>query len=120
MEFKILLSSALIVAGAVFIIAAILSKLKIKESVPEEVKQKWTVSTIFMVFFLIGYLAAVAILVLKVAIPIEIITGAIFFGGGLFVFLIINLFKTTLNTIEEQEADLWLSKEKLRRKMEEK
>ena len=80
-------------------------------------KGKWIISIGFMIFFLLGYIFVITVFIIKISIPIEIITGAIFLGGGLFVYLIINLTSTTLKTIENIEVDLWLSKEKLKRKL---
>lgn len=119
MDINTLLPAILIIVGAGFMLASILVTLKIREKVPEEVKGKWNISMGLMFFFLLGYIVTLVILLTEMNIPIAILTGAIFLGGGMFVNIIITLFKLTLNTIEEKEADLWLSKEKLRRKMEE-
>ncbi len=119
MDTNILISVLLIFAGAVFLVLSIIVTNKIKENVPEEVKKKWMISFGLMIFFLIGYIFAILIMFLEVSIPLEIITGVIFMGGGVFVYIIISLASTTIQTIEEKEIDLWLSKEKLRKKFEE-
>ena len=119
METNVLISILLIFAGAVFLALSIVVTNKIKENVPDEVKKKWMISFGLMVFFLIGYIFAILIMFLEVSIPLEIITGVIFMGGGVFVYIIISLARTTIQTIEEKEIDLWLSKEKLRKKLEE-
>ncbi len=110
-----LVPMVLIVFGSIFIFLSILKTLQISNSVPSEMKGKWTVSIGLMVFFLLGYIFAVLKFLFNIDIPIEILTGSIFFGGGIFVYLIINLTNSTIKTIEDKEADLWLSKEKLKR-----
>lgn len=119
MEFNLIVSVLLILAGAIFLAASIVVTNKIKENVPEELKKKWMVSFGLMIFFLLGYIFAMFIMFFKVSVPIEIITGVIFMGGGVFVYIIISLARTTIQTIEEKEVDLWLSKEKMRKKLEE-
>lgn len=114
MKFETIFSSVLILAGAVFLFVSILITSRLKEDVPKEVKKKWLISSVLMIFFLFGYLFFIALLLLKISIPYEIITSIIFLGGGFFVYIIIKLTKNTLQTIADQEADLWLSKEKLR------
>ena len=119
MEVNVIVAVLLIFAGAVFLAASIVVTNKIKENVPDEVKQKWMISFGLMIFFLAGYIFAMLIMFFKVSVPLEIITGIIFMGGGVFVYIIISLARTTIQTIEEKEVDLWLSKEKLRKKLEE-
>ena len=114
MKFETIFSSVLILAGAIFLFVSILITSRLKEDVPKEVKKKWLISSVLMIFFLLGYLFFIALLLFKISIPYEIITGIIFLGGGFFVYIIIKLTKNTLQTIANQEADLWLSKEKLR------
>lgn len=120
MKFGTIFSCVLILAGAVFLFISILITSGIKEDVPKEVKKKWLISIVLMIFFLLGYLFFMTMQLLKVSIPYEIITGIIFLGGGFFVYIIIKLTKSTIQTIADQEADLWLSKEKLRIKTGEK
>ena len=119
METNTIISIIFILVGAAFLFASIITTLKIKENVPDEVKKRWLISSALMIFFFVGYIFAVIILAFKIQIPLEIITGIIFFGGGLFVNIIINMSKVTIRTIEEKEVDLWLSKENLRKKIEE-
>ena len=119
MSFNILVSSLFIFFGALFLVFALRTTFKIKENVPEEVKKRWMISSGLMIFFLAGYLLSIIVLILEVKISLEIITGIIFFGGGLFVYIIIALARITIMTIEEKEVDLWLSREKLRKRAEE-
>ncbi len=114
MKFETIFSSVVILAGAVFLFVSIIITSRLKEDVPKEVKKKWLISSVLMIFFLLGYLFFIAMLLFKISIPYEIITSITFLGGGFFVYIIIKLTKNTIQTIADQEADLWLSKEKLR------
>ena len=100
MEVNVIVAVLLIFAGAVFLAASIVVTNKIKENVPDEVKQKWMISFGLMIFFLAGYIFAMLIMFFKVSVPLEIITGIIFMGGGVFVYIIISLARTTIQTIE--------------------
>ena len=108
-----------IFVGAFFLLLALINSMKIRENVPKEVKKKWLLSSGLMIFFLVGYIISAIFLMISIKFPLELISGIIFFGGGLFVFIIISLAKTTISSIEEKEIDLWLSREKLRKRSEE-
>jgi hypothetical protein len=119
MKLDVIISVVMILSGAFFILRSILITGKLKEDVPKEVVKKWKLITLLMILFFVGYLTFILILLLKIPIPLEIFSGLIFFGGGFFVFLIINLIKNTLHTIIDLETDLWLSKERLVKRTDE-
>lgn len=56
-----------------------------------------------MYFFFAGYLTFLVLLNRVVEFPLELITGSVFFGGALFVFLVIRLNRNTIRRIQETE-----------------
>jgi len=66
-----------------------------------------------MGFFFIGYLFSVFILLRNINIPLELVSGSIFFGGAVFVFLVMHLSRNTIKRINASESELKLAKENL-------
>jgi signal transduction histidine kinase len=56
-----------------------------------------------MVFFIFGYLSFIAITLSKTEFPHEMITSGVFLGGAVFVFIIVNMSKTTILRLRENE-----------------
>ena len=56
-----------------------------------------------MVFFLFGYFAYLVIEVKSLPFPLELVTSSVFFGGAVFVFLVIKLTQITINKVIDSE-----------------
>lgn len=96
-------SILLVLIGALFMAASIKLSLKTGTNVPSNLQNRWKILTSLMFFFLGGYFTFLIIQVKALDIPIELITGIVFFGGALFVFLITNLTKDTVSQIRQGE-----------------
>jgi diguanylate cyclase (GGDEF)-like protein/PAS domain S-box-containing protein len=94
-------------------VPSILLSLKTGKNVPETFQIRWRILTYLMIFFLGGYLSFLVIQLKQLDIAIELITGVVFFGGALFVFLIINLSRNTVMKIREGEQLLRSAKDQL-------
>ncbi|HSH12395.1 MAG TPA: hypothetical protein VLA15_01550, partial [Desulfurivibrionaceae bacterium] len=81
-----LLGSAAVFTGAIFLGASLYFHLRAASRIPQKVRPKWLLMAGLMTFFLIGYLLFLVIHLLRIKFPLEILTAAVFFGGGLFVF----------------------------------
>lgn len=92
--------------GAIFMLLSIIRALAMLPRVNTAYQRRWKILTFFKGFFLLGYIAFIVITVKDLPIPVEIITGAVFFGGALFVFIIITLSKGTISTMADQEEAL--------------
>lgn len=92
--------------------------MKTGKNVPSSLQNRWKILTCLMVFFLVGYLTFVIIQIKQLDIPIELITGIVFFGGALFVFLITNLTKRTVSKIRHGENLLQRANEQLEVRVE--
>ena len=98
-----LLSIVLVFIGACWMAASIKLSLKTGKNVPTSLQSSWRILTYLMFFFLAGYLTFLTVQVKQLDIPIELITGIVFCGGALFVFLITNLTKSTISKIRRGE-----------------
>ncbi len=101
-----LITGLFVLFGAALMFAAILKGGKIGGSVPLELRRRWRTIITMMVFFLAGYISSFVVLVKRSVFPIELITGLVFMGGALFVFIVINLSRDTVIKIRSSEEAL--------------
>lgn len=95
-----------ILIGAAIMVFSIAAALNIKKTVSNKLRAKWTVALSLMFFFFFGYIVTAMVLILGIAFPLEIITGAIFLGGACFVFLVIKLSQLTIRDINEKDKHI--------------
>lgn len=112
-----LATSILVLFGAFFMAAAILQGRKIGGHVPPELQRRWRIMVVFMLFFLAGYLLLVVILTSRLTLPTELVTGPVFFGGAVFVFIVISLTRDTIGRIRSAGEELRLLNESLERRV---
>jgi len=98
------LSIILVIPGIFFLIAAARLCVRTRQQVPLALAGKWQALTSLIVFFIAGYLFFIVIQIRQLVFPVEIVTGLVFLGGSLFVFLVIGLSRLTIAKV--QEADL--------------
>ena len=101
-----LLSIAAVFSGALFLIASLYFHLRAARRIPPEIRPKWRLMAGMMTFFLTGYLIFLVIHVLRINFPLEILTAAVFFGGGLFVLLVTRITLRALAEIADHEQQL--------------
>jgi PAS domain S-box-containing protein len=114
-----LVTSILVLTGALFMGAAILRGRKIGRHVPPALQQRWRVMVVLMLFFLAGYLSLIVVLTSSVALPTEVISGPVFLAGAVFVFIVISLTRETVSRIKSTEEDLRLLNESLEQRVAE-
>jgi diguanylate cyclase (GGDEF)-like protein/PAS domain S-box-containing protein len=106
--------------GALFMGAAVLrGRTAIYPRVPPEFLRRWRILVMFMVSFLAGYLLLILILSGRIFFPIEAVTGIVFLGGAVFVFIIINLSSETIKKLSSTEEDLRRLNDSLERRVAE-
>ncbi|MBU0664572.1 MAG: PAS domain-containing protein [Proteobacteria bacterium] len=113
MKIQQLLPVFLVLVGASFLLAAINLGLKMFVNLPMVFIKRWKVLIGFMFFFFLGYLSFIAILVIRLPLPVELVTGVVFLGGAIFVFLILNLTKQTIANLSKSEQQLQEANETL-------
>lgn len=101
-----LVSTFLVIPGIFFLVLSAILCRQARSRVPDSLQAKWRALTFLIVFFIGGYILFVAIHLRQLLIPVEIVTGFIFFGGAVFVFLVIRLSTTTIGKLRESNANL--------------
>lgn len=114
-----LIAGLLALCGAAFLTAAIVRGRRTAADIPRELSRRWRLMTGLMVFFLAGYLFFVAIIVRGVHMAEEIVTGTVFFGGAIFVYVVIDLTGRAIRRIRAAEDDLRGLNESLERRVTE-
>jgi HD-GYP domain-containing protein (c-di-GMP phosphodiesterase class II) len=101
-----LFSIILVIPGIIFLIAAARLCMQTRREVPLSCVGKWRALSALNVFFIAGYLFFIAIQVRQLVFPVEIVTGLIFLGGSLFVFLVIGLSRLTISKVHEADREI--------------
>lgn len=114
-----LVGALLVAGGAAFMLAAIATERRTARDIPPDLRRPWRWITGLMVFFLAGYLLFAAIILLRVPIPETPVAGAVFLGGAIFVFLVINLTRRTVQRARSAEDELRALNESLEQQVAE-
>lgn len=88
--------------------------MRIKRSVSRELAGTWQAALLLMAFFLAGYLLFASVVAAGIRFPLELVTGAVFFGGACYVYLIIRLANTSFSELREEMRERRLAVEELR------
>ncbi len=101
-----ILSIIAVFTGALFLGASLYFHLRAARHIPQEIRPKWRLMAGLMTFFLTGYLLFLVIHIMQINFPLEILTAAVFFSGGLFVFLVTRITLRALAEIADHEQQL--------------
>jgi len=111
----------MVIIGLCFMIISIVISLSINKVVSLTIRQKWSIITGLMILFLMGYSAFLFLQYQSMEKYLEFITGIVFLGGALFVFLVMGLIQNTLilmnntaHSLENKVIEHELISEKLR------
>jgi putative nucleotidyltransferase with HDIG domain len=99
------LSILLMLPGSFFMLAAFIMSLKMQNVLPEASQRKWIIMSCLLAFFSCGYIFYLVLQVQKFHFPLEVITSSVFFGGSVYVFLVIRLTKGTIRKIKKSEEE---------------
>ena len=91
-----MISILLILSGSAIMLFSVILSLKIKRLVSRELSVKWHIAVILMAFLFLGYITSVLVLIFNIRLPLELLTGGVFFGGACFVLIVMNLVKITI------------------------
>jgi putative nucleotidyltransferase with HDIG domain len=95
-----------VIPGIIFLLAAARLCVQTRRLVPNSCVGKWRALSALNLFFIAGYLFFIIIQVRQLVFPVEIVTGLVFFGGSLFVFLVIGLSRLTITRVYESELEV--------------
>ena len=100
-----LISLILVIPGTLFLLAAGFISRWLAREVPPELLGRWRALTWLIYFFFWGYVFFLLIQVRGIPFPLEIVTGAIFLGGAIFVLLVIGLSRFTIRAVRQSEQE---------------
>jgi PAS domain S-box-containing protein len=100
------LSILMVLIGAMFLFLSLPPAVKIRGSVEGRLRGKWLVIVSLIVFFLLGYLFFDLVLIFNLTFPVELVTGAVFLCGAVFVFMVINISRSTVTARQKAEEAL--------------
>jgi PAS domain S-box-containing protein len=109
----------LVTLGSVFMAASIYAGYKTKKDVPLPLAKNWLILSVLMVAFLIGYITFIFLQIYNIQFPLDLFVSIIFFAGGFFVFLAINLSRTTIIEINAHASNLAKMNETLEKQIQE-
>ena len=101
-----ILSTLMVLLGAGFLFASMVTSKGVYRTVPPALRNRWLTLTGLICFFLIGYAAFIVIQLTDIPFPLELLVGAVFMGGAFFVFLVINLSKYTIDKLKDVNDNL--------------
>ena len=100
-----ILSIVLVLVGAIFLSLSLPAAGKIRGTIEGRLRGKWLVIICLMVFFLFGYLLFAIVMIYNLAFPVELVTGGVFLGGAVFVFMVIHICQRTISArLKAEEA----------------
>jgi len=97
---------ALILIGAIFMVFAIVKAYRTKNSLDERQASRWLILSVFMIFFLVGYVLVWVVEYLSIAFPFQFFVSLIFCFGGIFAFLLIGLAKENIIELSQNAEAL--------------
>lgn len=101
----------MVLIGAVFLFLSFSPAVKISRKLIGRVRRQWLVILYLMVFFIIGYLSFDIILISNLPFPLELVTGGVFLGGAVFVYIIINLSLNTVAALQKAEETIRIARD---------
>lgn len=101
------LSIIMVLVGAAILLLSFPPAIKISRNLKGLVRRKWMIIIYLMGLFVIGYISFDIILVINYHFPIELVTGCVFLGGAVFVFIIMNVSQHTIATLQKAEDELF-------------
>jgi diguanylate cyclase (GGDEF)-like protein/PAS domain S-box-containing protein len=95
-----------ILGGAVILLAATLVSLKAGRETGEGFRNNWRIIIFLTIFFLSGYVLYLTLYLLNRPFLLNLLTGLVFFGGAVFVYIMIHFTRTSILDILSKEKEL--------------
>ncbi len=106
MDFSTIVAVTLVLIGAAFLFRSFSPAQAARRKVPQELRKQWHTILYLMYFFFAGYLFFNLILIYDIPVPNELVTGGVFLGGAVFVYIVINLSGVTIGKMRNAEEEL--------------
>jgi HD-GYP domain-containing protein (c-di-GMP phosphodiesterase class II) len=96
-------SVLLVFPASIFMLASLVMCIGMNKGVPAVLKTKWFAMTYLILFFMAGYVIFVIIQLWNISFSLELLTSTVFFGGSIFVFLVMRLTSVTIRKFQESK-----------------
>jgi PAS domain S-box-containing protein len=100
------LTICFVLAGAAFIFASFKPAQRTRAMAPDELRGKWKALIYLMYYFFAGYLLLGVLLASHEGVFHELVTGGIFLGCAIFVYIVIKLGQDSVQRTKEAEREL--------------
>ena len=101
----------MVLIGAVVLFLSFSPAIKICRNLIGRVRRKWVIILYLMGFFIFGYLSFEIILIRNLTFPLELLTGGVFLGGAVFVFIVMNISLSTITSLQKAEEAIRVAKD---------
>ena len=99
-------SVLLVLPATIFMFASLVMCVSMSKGVPDDLRIKWLALTYLVAFFMVGYVVYSVIQLWDIAFPLELLTSTVFFGGAIFVFVVMQLTSITIRNFQENKERL--------------
>jgi len=108
------ITGGLILMGSAVMLLSVLGTARVLHMVrASKFLRRWQILRLLMIFFLVGYLAAIGFLLAGLKDLLAVITGAVFFFGALFVYLVVRVGRATIEDLRDRAQRLQAQQEEL-------
>ncbi len=101
MSLVILISIVSVLFGIVLVLVSISGCFRLNQDLPDELRGRWQLLTAFLIFFNVGYIIFVFLLLSEFSFPIELMVGLILLGGAGFAFMFVKQAEFTVRRMNE-------------------
>ncbi len=112
------LAIVLVLAGFVFLVLSLRTVRRAMALAPAVFQLQWRILVALLLFFCLGYLFFDFILFTGIGFPLELVTGLVFAGGAIFVFIVINICHRSLDWFRQTDRKLRILNETLEKRVE--
>lgn len=106
-----ILSIFMILIGAIFLFISFPPAINIWRNASGRLRRQWLIILYLMGLFIAGYLFFDIILMGNLPFPVELVTGGVFLGGAVFVYIIIRISRSTITARQQAEEAIALAKD---------
>ena len=100
----------MVLIGVIFLFLSFLQAMNISGNLSGQLRRKWLIILCLIGFFILGYLFFDVILISNIPFPVELVTGGVFLGGAVFVYIVIHISQSTIAAQQKVEEVIALAK----------
>jgi PAS domain S-box-containing protein len=108
-----IISIVIVLFGIGLLAAAIIGGLRMNRDLLGELRGRWQLMTVLMIFFDVGFIVFVFMLMLKMHFPFELLVGLVLLGAAAFAFMCVKLAEITVDRMHEIRQEASITNEQL-------